>query len=376
AANVSVIATGNITKVYDGNANATIASGNYNVTGAVAGDTFTLGNLSNAVFDSAHVANATNVTVSNMTIASIAGNSSSALSDYNLQASTLVWGASGAANTSATITAANISVVATGNITKVYDGNANATIASGNYNVTGAVAGDTFTLGNLSNAVFDSAHVANATNVTVSNMTIASIAGNSSSALSDYNLLASTLVWGASGAANTSATITAANVSITGTTVANKVYDGNTTASLSNGTITGAITGDTFTLTQAGNFSTANAGANLTVTANNSFVIDSSSSSSVLSDYNLIQPTGLTADITKRAITLSDTQVYSGSTTLTNVTIGNLVGNQTLNISGATANSSHVADNSTNYITNITLSNGTNGGLASNYELPGLNARS
>ncbi len=75
------------------------------------------------------------------------------------------------------------------------------------------------------------------------------------------------------------------------------------------------------------------------------------------------------------ALTLSASKTYDGLTTLSGsqVTLGGLVGSQTLTYTGATSNDANVAT-SNKYINAITLENGTNGGLASNYQLPTLNA--
>ncbi|WVN40957.1 MBG domain-containing protein [beta proteobacterium MWH-UniP1] len=86
--------------------------------------------------------------------------------------------------------------------------------------------------------------------------------------------------------------------------------------------------------------------------------------------------------ITPRTVTLSATKTYDGSTSLTGsqVTIGTGVGSETLTYTNASANSKHVAgaDGNTttadNFIAAITLANGSNGGLAGNYQLPTLNA--
>ena len=66
------------------------------------------------------------------------------------------------------------------------------------------------------------------------------------------------------------------------------------------------------------------------------------------------------------------TKVYDGTTALTggDITISGLIGGQTLTYTGATASSANVGTG--NYITGMTLANGT--GLASNYALPTLNA--
>jgi filamentous hemagglutinin family protein len=76
--------------------------------------------------------------------------------------------------------------------------------------------------------------------------------------------------------------------------------------------------------------------------------------------------------ISPKTVTLSGTKTYDGTTGLTGpeMTIGTGIVGQTLTYTGATANSGDVG--SGNYINAITLMNGT--GLASNYQLPPLNA--
>lgn len=78
--------------------------------------------------------------------------------------------------------------------------------------------------------------------------------------------------------------------------------------------------------------------------------------------------------IAPKALTPSATKVYDGNTTLTGaqVTLSGLVGTETLTHTGATANSMNVG--ASNFIASITLADGTNGGVASNYVLPTLNA--
>ncbi|BBU69766.1 autotransporter-associated beta strand repeat-containing protein [Fluviibacter phosphoraccumulans] len=173
---------------------------------------------------------------------------------------------------------------------------------------------------------------------------------------------------------NGTLTVNQATLTVTGTQVANKVYDGNTTAAVSNGNLSSVISSDSVNLSQSGSFSGKNVGTNLTVTINDSISGDDAA------NYVLTQPTGLTGNITKRTVTLSSNQVYSGSNVLTNVSIVTGVAGETLTYSGATANSKNVSD-TTNYITGITLGNqsgatDTSGGLVSNYQLPSTTARS
>ncbi|PLY11122.1 MAG: hypothetical protein C0626_00705 [Arcobacter sp.] len=91
-------------------------------------------------------------------------------------------------------------------------------------------------------------------------------------------------------------------------------------------------------------------------------------------NYNLTFQNG-SLDINKRALTLEAKKDYDGTDNLTGfVNFGNLVGAETLEYTQAKANSSNpIADN---FIKEITLQDGENGGLASNYELPSLLAYS
>ncbi len=91
-------------------------------------------------------------------------------------------------------------------------------------------------------------------------------------------------------------------------------------------------------------------------------------------NYNLTFQNGSLV-INKRALSLEASKEYDGTADLTGfVSFGNLVGNETLEYAGATANSKKSGND--NFISNITLKDGENGGLASNYELPSLLANS
>jgi hypothetical protein len=329
-----------------------------------------------AVANSSHVAaNGINF-VASILLANGTGANGGLASNYQLPTMTVA-----SANNTVTINAANLTATANGSLTKVYDGNTTANIVQSNYAVTGLVTGDSVALNNTS-ALYNSSHVTLANNVTVTGLTLASVSGNHSSAVSDYSLLTTgPLVFGSGGQAGTTANITVANLTVTGTTVANKTYDGSTTATLSNGTLSGAVAGDTLALTQSGNFSSKNAANSVSVIATDTFTITATPNGSLSSDYRLTQPTGITANITPRLLTLSDMQTYNGTNVMTNVTFGNLVGTETLTYTGATANSSQVAANTNNYITAITLGNQSgattvSGGLSSNYQLPTLNVTS
>ena len=110
--------------------------------------------------------------------------------------------------------------------------------------------------------------------------------------------------------ADGSLTVNPAPVSVTGTMVSNKVYDGNTAATLGSGTLSGVYSGDTVTLTQAGVFASKNVGTGNGVTATDSLGgIDAG-------NYTIVQPGGLAANITPKTITVAASGVnkeYNGT---------------------------------------------------------------
>ncbi|MFQ5952158.1 MAG: beta strand repeat-containing protein, partial [Candidatus Omnitrophota bacterium] len=102
--------------------------------------------------------------------------------------------------------------------------------------------------------------------------------------------------------------ITAKGLTVTGITADNKVYDGNTTATLNAGSaaLVGVVAGDTVTLgtgSAAGTFSDKNVAAGKTVQVSGLTVSGTDSS-----NYSLTQPT-TTADITARTLTVTATGV-------------------------------------------------------------------
>jgi fibronectin-binding autotransporter adhesin len=112
----------------------------------------------------------------------------------------------------------------------------------------------------------------------------------------------------------TTANIAAKPLTVTGTTVANKVYDATTTATLTNGALQGVVVGDAVTLTQAGNFSDKNYSAtSKTVTANDSLL------GADKDNYTLTQPTGLTASISKADLSISGVSAVDRTYNATNV---------------------------------------------------------
>jgi hypothetical protein len=193
---------------------------------------------------------------------------------------------SGATNASITTSASgnvvsqkSLSISGLTGANKEYDGTTAATF-TGTASYVGLVNGETFSVSGTPSATFTSAGVGTSKPITVAGYTAPS---------ANYTLTQPTL----------SADITAKALTVSGASAANKPYDGTTTASILGGSLVGVISPDVVTLTQAGNFVSANVGSGISVTSNFSI------SGTDAGNYTLLQPTGLSADITQASQTIT-----------------------------------------------------------------------
>ncbi|WP_354296007.1 YDG domain-containing protein [Sphingomonas sp. 1185] len=214
--------------------------------------------------------------------------------------------ASGAPTATATITPASLTLG--GSFTasdRSYDATAVAAVTTNSLTVSGVLGSDSVSL-KTSNATGSFANKNVGANKTVSLSATGVLTGAD---IGNYVL--------ASGAPTATATITPASLVITGVSAANKIYDGTTAADLSGGTIT-VFGGDAVTLSTAnavGTFANKNVGTGKAVTASGYAI-----SGTDAGNYALVQPTGLTADITARTLNLSGSftaqnKVYDATTT-------------------------------------------------------------
>ncbi|WP_158762622.1 YDG domain-containing protein [Paraburkholderia acidiphila] len=168
-------------------------------------------------------------------------------------------------------------------------------------------------------------------------------------------------------------TVTPAALSVTGTTAGNKVYDGNTNATLHNSTLSGVLGSDAVALTNAttGQFASPNVNNGIAVTT--SFGLSGADAG----NYTLTQPAGLTANITPYTLVLQGTRVYDGTTGAAAALFGangvlTGVNGETLTLSGtgtlASKNVNAQQPFAANGLAGYTLS-GNNGALGSNYTL-------
>jgi len=301
-------------QVYNGT--TSFAGSNLTLTGGVDGQSFTAGG-SGTLGSSGNVQ-------TNQALASVSGITLSGVSGANPANYTL-----GATNTQVSVTQAPLTLsLTTSPISKVYDGTSNAYLSSGseavttngilqnvspNVTVSGFVSGQGATFsgaGTYSGSGapnVGSGYVISSSGLSVSDFTN-SLSGTF---LSNYSLATTSLTGTGS--------ITPAPVTVTGLVATNKVYDGTTGATLSNaGSLSGLVSGQSLTLSSPTtvDFSTANAGTGLTVTASGYQI---SNGTGLVSNYSLGSSLAqTTANITPAPLTLSTTasKIYDGTSSI------------------------------------------------------------
>jgi len=295
--------TGNFTadnKIYDGNTSAAVLTRTLN--GVIGLDAVSLSG-GTATFDTKNVGTSKTVTLAGATL------SGGDADNYSLTS---------VATTTADITPLGI----TGHITadsKVYDGTTTATIAT--RTLTGQVSGDNVSyVGGT--ATFDTKNIGTGKTVTAAGLSLSGAdAGN-------YTV-------------NTTATNTAditAKALIGSITAANKVYDGNTSASILTRTLSGVISGETVTYVGgSATFDTKNVGMGKTVTATGL-----SLSGADAGNYTVNGTATATANITPLGITGSVTaanKVYDGTTAaaILTRTLAGVIGTDAVSYTGGTA---------------------------------------
>ena len=125
--------------------------------------------------------------------------------------------------------------------------------------------------------------------------------------------------------------VTAKPLTITGVTAANKEYDGNTTATLSGGTLSGVVVGETVNVVPgSGTFASPNAGT-WAVTATGYSLGGANAGNYVLS----AQPTVANATISARPVQLTGTRSYDGTVATGVLSISNNIDGANLTLTGS-----------------------------------------
>ena len=315
---------------------ATIAPTTFTVTGLVNSETIT--GISSAVLNSMNVsANSTNF-VKSVTISSGTANAS------NYAFNTVASSTAGSTLNAVTLSTKTLTVTGTIADKKVYDGANTVSVWGGK--LVGVIGIDAVVL--KQTGVLDSVNVGSAVPVTMT------------STISGFSAANYTLVQ----PSGITAVITPKSITISDGTVANKVYDGTTNAVITGGSLVGVLTADAsnVTLTQAGRFSSPNVSNGIIIIASGSI------SGSAASNYTLVQPAGITANITPAMLGISVIGLANGTNNITPIsfTINGLINGQTItSLSTVNVKSSSISSNGSNFVTGIVISGGT--ALATNY---------
>ena len=259
-------------KPYDTDRIATPASLAFS--GVLSGDVLTLPTWTSALYNTKDVGANKTVTVTGLGATITSGGKP--VYGYVLPSSV--------SNTSSSITPASLVIAGVAAQNKVYDGTLNATLTGGSVTALGSDVVSLVTTG--ATGSFATKDVGNGKAVTANGYTLTGTdAGN-------YTLVQPT---------GLTANITAASVAVTGVaivigvTAQNKVYDGTLNATLTGGSVTG-VGSDAVSLVTTGatgRFATKDVGIGKAVTASGYALTGADAG-----NYTLVQPTGLTANIT------------------------------------------------------------------------------
>ena len=264
-------------KSYDGTTAATLNTATAAYSGLVNSESFSVSGTPTATFTSANVGTAIAVTIDGFTVPS---------ANYSITQPSVT----------ANITAVALTITGLSANDKTYDRTTTATL-SGTPAYSGLVNGEVFTVTGTPTATFTTANVGTAIAVTIAGYT----------APANYSVTQPSVT----------ANITAKTLTIASAAAQNKSFDGNTDAVLI-GTLSGVIVPDNVTLTLSGTFASSAAGTGIAVTSTSSI------GGADVANYELTQPTGLTADISSTplpAITSSLTASETYGTTAATYTI-------------------------------------------------------
>ena len=332
-------------KVYDATANAILNTAGAGFTGILGSDVLNVATATGSFADK-NVGNAKPVTISGISLGGTdAGN-------YTLTSNT--------AATTANITPATISAV-TG-ITassKVYDGNTDATLLTNSAGFTGLLAGDALNVATAT-GLFADKNVALNKTVNISGLTLGGAdAGN-------YTLASTT--------ATTTANLVAKALTVGGISVANKVYDATTNATVLGAvTLGGVVTSDVVSAngSATGTFLDKNVGTGKSVIMNGSGITLSGRDAG---NYKLSSLNSLTANITPASLTVSgltaSNKVYDATVNATltgTAALSGVLGTDVVNLATPTG---AFADKNVGNGKTVTLTGATISGTdAANYTL-------
>lgn len=288
-------------KVFDGTTTATL-SGTATLAGVVAGDAgnVTVAGPYTADFSQSAVGTGLAVTVSGYTI------SGSASGNYTL--------------TQPTGLTANITSSATPVITSGLTASATYGVASTSYFITATNTPTSYSASGLP------------AGLSVDTIT-GEISGTPTANIGSYNVTISAINGGGNGSATLVYTITAKVLTLAGATANSKIYDKITAATVT-GTLTGVVGADVVTYSGTGTFASVNIGTAIVVTSTSTL------GGANAGNYTLTQPTGITADIVVKTLTVSGaiatSRAYNGliAASITGATLVGVVAGDVVTVSG------------------------------------------
>ncbi|MDP1580399.1 MAG: YDG domain-containing protein [Candidatus Didemnitutus sp.] len=345
---VTLSGTTAISRPYNGNTLATLSNAG-SVTTGVGAETLVVNSplAANINFNSKDVLTANQVTGTGFTLGN--GTNGGLASNYVLTSTT--------AAVAASITPAALTAIVAAP-SKIYNGN---TTAAPTLTITAGLV-NTETVTATGTATFNTKDVLTANLVTVNSATLAN--GTNGGLASNYSLASGQTV---------AASITRAALIAT-VAAPSKVYNGNTTATPTLTITSGLVNTETVTATGTATFNTKDVLTANQVTVN-STTLANGTNGGLASNYSLGTGQTVAASITPAALTATlgaSTKVYNGTTTATpilTITAG-LVNAEIVTATGAgTYNTKDVLTANQVTVNSVTLANGANGGLASNYSL-------
>jgi filamentous hemagglutinin family protein len=297
-------------KTYDGSTAATLAG--YSLTGLVGSETLTAA-AGTAAFANKDAGIAKTVNLGGIALSD--GTNGGLASNYSVAPT-----ATSTGTISAKLLTLNASVA-----DRTYDGTTNAVVQS--YGFAGFVGSETVTGAITGSASFADKHVGTDKGITITGIVLAN--GTNGGLASNY--LAPT-------SAASSADITQATLHVAGVVALDRVYDGTTIVTLNTQSagVSGVFGADDVSIGSiTGTFLTKDAGIDKTIGAGT--VVLSGADSG---NYLLVQPTGLTATITQRALLVTataNTRVYDGTTAATTALFDDRIAGDALAITGTSA---------------------------------------
>ena len=273
-------------KIYDGTTAASVSASEVRMDGIVAGDKVTV--ASSGLFTDKNAANGKTVNLRSSFTGEDAGN-------YDITAQS---------TTTADIYRKDLTVSGITASDKIYDGNTAASVSTTTAQLSGLVRGDNLTVS--STGAFDNKNVG-------SNKLVALSSNYGGQDVNNYNITSQQ---------STRASVTPKDLTVSGITAADKVYDRTTAATVStaNVNLAGLVAGDNVTVASTGAFADKNAGQNKLVNLSSNYGgIDAG-------NYRIAGQTTTTATITPKEVIISGITAkdkgYDGNTSATVNTSG------------------------------------------------------